>query len=243
MAPTTLLVIVFLLLWAYAWRKSNLKVRRLLWVILLVPTIFLGTPIVDYLMERKESQFPVVEVTELDTNARYLIVVLGAGKTSDQKLHPTQQINWTTAVRLLEGYRLYRQLPKARLALSGASFGSDEPQAQVTAEAALQLGVATSDTIQLRSTIHTQSEVEAIAERLAPGEQLIVVSSAVHLPRAHFWLRKHQLSARMAPAHFWIKRDLSQSKSRWSTSPGRRISMWHSWWHETLGMWHARWMK
>jgi uncharacterized SAM-binding protein YcdF (DUF218 family) len=222
---------------------SNLKIRRMLWVVLVVPTILLGTPIVDFLMERKESQFPVVNVAAWDTTARYLIVVLGAGKTSDPKLYPTQQLNRTTAVRLLEGYRLYRALPKARLALSGASFDSDTPQAKVTAEAALQLGVAAQDTIQLRSTVHTQSEVEAIAERIVPGEQLVVVSSAVHLPRAHFWLRKYKLSARMAPAHFWIKRDPSQSKSPWNSSPGRRLSMWHSWWHETLGTWHARWLE
>jgi len=199
-------------------------------------------PIVEHLIEAKEDQFPVVETAMLDTSSRYLILVLGAGKTSDPNLLPSQQLNWTTAVRLLEGYRLYRHLPRARIALSGASFGSQETQAEVTAQAAVSLGVDPADTIQLRGGIHTQAEIQEVAHRIEEGEKLIVVSSAVHLPRAHFWLRSHGLPATMAPATFLIKNDPSQSGNRWKNSPGQRLVMWRSWWHETLGLWHARWL-
>lgn len=240
--PSTYLVLAFLFLWAFAWQKSSPGVRRLLWVGLILPAVLLGLPIVDYLIEKKERQFPVVELSTLDTGASYLIVVLGAGKTSDPDLLPTQQINSTTAVRLLEGYRLYRHLPRARLALSGANFGSGESQAEVTAQASLALGVDPADTLQLRGGVHTQSEINQVAQRRASGEKLIVVSSAVHLPRAHFWVASHALSARMAPAHFLVTTDPTKSGGKWQNSPAQRIVLWRTWWHETLGLMHARWL-
>ena len=239
--PSTYLVLAFLLLWAFAWQKCSIAGRRLLWIALILPTVLLGLPIVEYLVQNKERQFPVVELSTLDTGSSYLIVVLGAGKTSDPDLLPTQQINRTTAVRLMEGYRLYRSLPQARLALSGGYFGSEESQGEVTAKAALALGVDPNDTLQLREGIHTQSEMKQVAQRIGKGEKLIVVSSAIHLPRAQYWAQANGMSATMAPAHFLIATDPTKSGGQWQNSPARRIALWRTWAHETVGLMHARW--
>lgn len=241
-APSTLIVLSFLILWAYAWQKSRVAVRRFLWLLIIVPAILLGFPIAEQLIEKKERQFPVLDAKTLDTSSSYVILVLGAGKTSDPELLPTQQINSATAVRLLEGCRIYRQLPHARMALSGAYFGSHQAQAEVTAEAALALGVDPQDTLQLRGGMHTQAEIEQVARRIQQDEKLIVVSSAVHLPRVHFWLSTNGLMARLAPAYFLIKNDPSKPQVLRYDSPGSRIKLWHIWWHETLGLWHGRWI-
>jgi uncharacterized SAM-binding protein YcdF (DUF218 family) len=105
-APSTLIVLSFLILWAYAWQKSRVAVRRFLWLLIIVPAILLGFPIAEQLIEKKERQFPVLDAKTLDTSSSYVILVLGAGKTSDPELLPTQQINSATAVRLLEGCRI-----------------------------------------------------------------------------------------------------------------------------------------
>jgi len=239
--PSVYVVLGFLLLWAYAWQKSGSRMRKVLWLVLFVPVVILGLPVVEPLIESRERQFPVLEVENLDTSAPYVILVLGAGKTSDPALLPSQQLNATMAMRLIEGYRLYRQLPKARLALSGSYFGSAEAQAEVTARAALALGVDPKDTMQLREGIHTESEISQIARRLPSGEQLIVVSSALHLPRVSYWLQAHGLKAALAPTDFILKEDPTSKKGSWQNSPARRLQLWQQWWHETLGLLHARW--
>jgi len=173
----------------------------------------------------------------------------------------------------MEGYRLYRSLPQARLALSGGYFGSEESQGEVTAKAALALGVDPNDTLQLREGIHTQSEMKQVAQRIGKGEKLIVVSSAIHLPRAQYWAHEMKqvaqrigkgeklivvssaihlpraqywaqangMSATMAPAHFLIATDPTKSGGQWQNSPARRIALWRTWAHETVGLMHARW--
>jgi len=236
------IIIAFLVLWALAWHKGSKKVRVLLFVGLASAFLTLGLPIVDYLVKKKENNYPVLKPESLDTNKSYLIVVLGAGKTSDPKLLPTQQINGETAVRLIEGLRIYNKLPHARLALSGAYFNSPIAQAEVTASAAVDLGVDQLDTIQLRNGLNTEAEAKQASVRKRKNEYVIVVSSAIHMKRAHFWFSNFGISPIMAPAHFHIKADPQSGKKWWQNSAGKRLSLWGTWLHEYIGFWHAKYL-
>ncbi|NBC24773.1 MAG: hypothetical protein GVX78_04070 [Bacteroidetes bacterium] len=238
--PQLYIIIGFLLLWAFAWQKGSKKVRIFLFLGLASAFLVLGLPIVDYLVKQNESHYPVLKPESLDTSKSYLIVVLGAGKTSDPKLMPTQQINRKTAVRLIEGIRIYNKLPRARLALSGAYFDSQVAQAEVTASAAVDLGVNEKDTIQLRHGTNTEAEARQATDRKRKGEHMIVVSSAIHLKRAHFWFSHFGTDPILAPANFYIKSDPGSGKKWWQNSASKRLTLWNRWLHEWIGLWHAK---
>jgi uncharacterized SAM-binding protein YcdF (DUF218 family) len=111
--------------------------------------------------------------------------------------------------RLLEGVRLARALPAARLIVTGADRNGDiPPVAWGYAQAARELGIAPERIQVLDTPVDTAQEARAVQEALAGlperapdterddrpaewpagGRRLILVTSAAHMPRAmrHF---------------------------------------------------------
>lgn len=112
------------------------------------------------------------------------VVVLGTGYRSRAELPVTSQLNDTAVVRLMEGVRLYRQLPDARLVLTGGSSSDDsEGAAHGYAKAARALGVPEEDIIILDNPWDTGQEALAVRQNLGE-QQVILVTSASHMPRA-----------------------------------------------------------
>jgi uncharacterized SAM-binding protein YcdF (DUF218 family) len=243
--PHHYLLATVIVLWVLLWRESREKkgVRVLLLVVVSGFLFFLCTPLPEYFISKKEGQFSVVDPSALDTSQKYFIVVLGAGKVSDPALAASHQVNEKTSLRIMEGWRIYRALPQARLALSGAHFNSSVSQAEVSARAAVSWGVNPSDTVQLRSGVNTATEALAVRARLLENEQLIVVSSAIHLPRAKYLFESAGMRPRMAPAHFIIKDDPDAPFELWISHWNQRLKWWGTWLHEAVGLQYAQWRK
>lgn len=241
--PYHYLLAAGIILWVLLWRESKGKrgVRLLLWVIVVGFLLFLCTPMPEYFISKKENQFVSLEPNDLDTSQKYFIVVLGAGKVSDPNLGARHQVSEKTSLRIMEGWRIYRALPQARLALSGAHFNSSVSQAEVSARAAVAWGVSPSDTLQLRSGVNTATEALAVKARLRTEERLIVVSSAIHLPRAQYLFEAAGMQPLMAPAHFIIKEDPDAPFEFWVSNWNQRLMWWGTWLHEAVGLQYARW--
>jgi uncharacterized SAM-binding protein YcdF (DUF218 family) len=129
------------------------------------------------------------------------IVVLGGGHTLAPGLPPTSQLHPNTLARLVEGVRLKRQIPGARLITSGG-FGSEAvPHAEVVARAAEILGLTRDDIVLARDTFDTVDEARYI-HALVGADPFILVTSASHLPRAVRLFRKQGMSPLPSPADF-----------------------------------------
>ncbi len=139
------------------------------------------------------------------------ILVLGSGTNYDPEKPATQQLGETALVRLTEGIRIHRQHPGAKLVLSAGKRSQPITQAEVVAAAALTLGVLPADTLQLRSPMTTQEEAEAFVARFGVGEELILVTSARHLPRAMYLFQQAGLQPIPAPTDFKIGKDYGRS--------------------------------
>jgi uncharacterized SAM-binding protein YcdF (DUF218 family) len=128
------------------------------------------------------------------------IVVLGGGHTSVPSLPATSQLNPGTLARLVEGVRLKRQLPAARLVLSGG-FGFPSRHADVVAAAAQLLGLRPEDLVLERHTFDTVDEARFI-HQIVGADPMILVTAASHLPRATRLFRKEGMAPRPTPADF-----------------------------------------
>ena len=138
------------------------------------------------------------------------IVVLGGGATSDPDLPPAQRASQATLARAVEGVRLYRLLPGAKLVVSGAAVLAGGADADTMAAIAQELGVPRDAVV--RDTVSPDTETQARTMRaLTKGERCIVVTSAAHMRRSLALFRKAGVDALPAPTHFLSQRNASLS--------------------------------
>ncbi len=136
------------------------------------------------------------------------IAVLGGFGNEDPRLPITSHISPDLMVRLIEGIRLYRELPGSKLILSGGkeSAGGMTRIARV-------LGVPAEDLMQLSDPRDTEEESRQIAPMVG-SQQMILVTSASHMPRAMGLFHKRGLrpipapTDYMAPEHRWETDDI-----------------------------------
>lgn len=195
------------------------------------------TPLPEMLVLAKERQYAVFRPTPNDSTATH-VLVLGGGHTPAPDLPATDQLSDRSLARLVEGIRIYRQLPNARLVTSGFSSTGGVAVAEVQAQAAILLGVPPSDTLLLTQPYNTAAEARAYAARFGTRQRLVLVTSAVHLPRAMQWFRTYGLSPIAAPTDHLMKIDPRFSTYTFGPSSDK-IDMMDRWLHETVGSWWA----
>jgi len=148
------------------------------------------------------------------------IVVLGGGATSDPDLPPAQRASQATLARAVEGVRLYRLLPGAKLVVSGAAVLAGGADADTLAAIAQELGVPREAIV--LDTVSPDTETQARTMRkLVNGERCIVVTSAAHMRRSLALFRKAGVDALPAPTHFLSQRNASLSLGDFFPGAGR----------------------
>ncbi|PHN01479.1 YdcF family protein [Flavilitoribacter nigricans] len=210
---------------------NYLLTAALIWLAL-VSTPFLPKVLVKSL----EWQYEPLHVERMDTASTVHILVLGGGHTADQRLPATDQLSESALKRLVEGIRLNRQLPNSKLILSGFSReGIERSHAKVMAKAALLLGVATQDTAVLTQPWNTMFEAIEYRDRYGNKPKLILVTSAIHLPRAMMHFRRAGLSPVPAPTNYLIKEDDLPKRLKILPS-SQNLDMMNKAVHEYVGM-------
>ncbi len=126
------------------------------------------------------------------------IVVLGGGYRPDASLASTSRLTSSALARLVEGVRLWRLLPGARLILSGGAWRGGCSEADIMAALAQELGVPR-DAIVLEGESLDTKDQAALVKRLAGEKRIILVTSAYHMPRALALFRKQNLRPIPAP--------------------------------------------
>ena len=160
-------------------------------VILAFLLIFLAAwgPVANALLGPLERSYaPVLDASRHPEAVA--VVVLGSGYNPVPGLPITSQLSDSALVRLAEGIRLYRQLPGARLVLSGGPVYGGGAAAIGYAQAALALGVPAADLVMLDTPRDTAQEALAVRDRLGVDRPFYLVTSAAHMRRAvrHFQL-------------------------------------------------------
>ena len=159
------------------------------------------------LLRPLEHRYPALLVAPTGAGAPAVgfILVLGGGGNNDPDVPITSNLTPGQMVRLIEGVRLYREIPGSKLILSGG-HASAEGMASV-AEA---LGVSAADIRQLAEPRDTEEESQQVAP-IVGSRRFILVTSASHMPRAMGLFRKRGLQPIAAPTDYLAPRHRPES--------------------------------
>jgi uncharacterized SAM-binding protein YcdF (DUF218 family) len=131
------------------------------------------------------------------------IVVLGGGHVPDPAVPANDQLGDSALSRLVEAIRLQRQIPGTTIVLSGG-VGGKVKHADVLAEVAATLGLAPESYVLDRTAWDTEQEAASVVRRIG-SDPFVLVTSAVHMPRAMGLFRKAGARPIAAPTqHFTL---------------------------------------
>lgn len=162
-----------------------------------------------YLVKNHENKINIFNVNDIDTTKTFYIHVLGAGYSLDKRLSATQQLSDITLSRLIEAIRIARRLPKYVMVTSAYSRFGLESQASVAKRAAIELGIPNQNIQMLTTPSNTTEEVAAFVNQFGVHKNVIVVSDAMHLPRALMLYQKKGINAIPAPTNFKVKQGIN----------------------------------
>lgn len=196
------------------------------------------SPLPVYWVQQRESRFPVLWAIPQEVTAPR-ILVLGGGHTNAPTLPPNDQLSSSALSRLAEGIRLKQGRPDARLIGSGNSLSHRTPQATVLMNTAVALGISPLDTLQSPRPYNTETEARAYVRRFGTAQPVVLVTSALHMPRAVYWFERAGVTVIPAPTDHYVKPDPQRSPYTWHPSAGK-IQMTAALLHEWGGMVDAK---
>jgi uncharacterized SAM-binding protein YcdF (DUF218 family) len=148
------------------------------------------------------------------------IVVLGGGAWSDPDLPPLWRTTESTLARAVEGVRLYRRLPGAKLLLSGGPVLGSGSDAETMSALAMELGVPREAIVPDAVSPDTESQAR-VTRDLVKGERCILVTSAVHMRRSLALFRKAGVDALPAPTDYLSHSNAALSPPDFFPRPSR----------------------
>jgi len=169
--------------------------------------LVVSTPLVPvWLINSLEDRYYPLSLEQISNpEAEYRIIVLGGGHGFDDRLPPNMLLSDNARGRLMEGVRLYHQLPNSKLVLSGYSSSGRTSQAEMLQMTALLLGVEEERTIVQTEPANTYQEAKVYAENFVNSYPVIVVTSATHMPRAVMSFKMHGIDPVPAPTNYRLK--------------------------------------
>lgn len=182
-------------------RRPAVWGRRLGWLAWLL-LLSLSLPLVGHsLLARLEAAAgPRAEPAALAAAGVRTIVVLGGG-VQQGDITDFNRLGGPSLQRLLEGVRLWRGLPGAKLVVSGGSLLEGVAVGPAMGRAAQDLGVPPEALAVEHGSWDTMDEARLLAQDLA-GQPFALVTSASHMRRSLAIFRAWGLEPLPAPADF-----------------------------------------
>lgn len=179
-----------------------------------------------YLVNHIESAYPPFSYTDFpDKDSKVFIQVLGGGYTVDSRLPSTSQLSLVSLGRLAEGIRIGRLFREGTLVFSGDVSSGKESLASVTRHAAISLGVDSLSIDILDQPGTTREEAHFFKQRYGTQVKVIVVTDAIHMPRAMRFFREVGIKAYAAPTNYLIRHDEDAYLFAWWPSIGNFLLM------------------
>lgn len=138
-------------------------------------------PVANALLAPLEMRYPPLRADH-SLQVDY-IVVLGSQYAPRDGLPVTAALGSEGLTRIVEGVRLTRFFPEARLVVSGGAVAGYMPSARGYSVLARELGIEPAKLIVIDTPQDTREEAAAIVKLLA-SSPFVLVTSASHMPRA-----------------------------------------------------------
>ena len=194
------------------WFSSRRRFANILVTIAAAGFFLLSYPALwDGTIHSMESRHPPLAMRQTDLSGVQWVVVLGGGGIMTDSLPATSELSSPSLARLVEGIRIQKSIPHARLLVSGDSDGV------MSREAAQMLGVDPAQIV-LESKARDTEEQAMEIKSLVGNDRFVLVTSALHMLRSMGLFAKQGMTPIPAPADFFIK-PRQHSRSR----PGERF--------------------
>ncbi len=234
--PITLLLL--------SWAVLLLLRRKTRWVgiitVILATALLFATsytPLSNKYIAHLEAQNPLYVQTSEQID---YISVLGHWHQSNATHPITSELSPTAIVRLAEGIRIYRLNPGSKLIFTGFKGATPDPVSypEKLRELAIGLGVPEIDILTFNGPQDTAEEAELIATKFT-DTSLVLVTTAVHMPRALYLFNKAGLDPIPAPTEHLSK----PFRSWWNFPSGSALANGEYWAHEQIGLMWAKLVK
>ena len=136
----------------------------------------------------------------------------------DERLPAQAQLSYATLGRLSEAIRIFNKLDNSVLVVSGNVASGDQSMAIVVKKAAISLGVDESRIEMLEDPSTTMEEARAFTSRYGTSSSVIIVTDALHMPRAIKFFEESGVIAHPAPTNYYAKVDDNPFAFRWMPS-------------------------
>jgi uncharacterized SAM-binding protein YcdF (DUF218 family) len=167
---------------------------------------------------------------------RQAIVVLGGGRRSHAPEYGGETVSALTLERLRYGARLHRQLNLPLAVTGGVVSGDGQPEARLMARTLREDFAVPVRWVEIRSRNTRENAVFTHALLAAEGVvRIVLVSHAVHLPRAGRMFRDQGFDVLLAPTAFYTGAPGEIDFSDWIPSTGALRQSWYAL-HEYLGL-------
>jgi uncharacterized SAM-binding protein YcdF (DUF218 family) len=179
-----------------------------------------------YLVSRVESQYLPLDVAQYSSGAEEVLIhVLGGGYDYDERLPAHEQLSHISLGRLIEGLRISKQIENSKLIFSGWRVSGSESMALVMMRAAVSLGVDRGRIELLQDAKDTKEEVQHLVEKHGTDVNLILVTDAVHMPRAMKFYEEKGLKPHAAPTNYLVLQNENPYKFKWIPSADNILLM------------------
>lgn len=181
--------------------------RRLLLSAILFYYLLSITPTADLISAPLETRYMPIISTEKIKGVK-AIVVLGGGVEPAGRLWPIDQVERPTAFRLLETVCLYRSMDNPYIIISTGKakpFLQDYTECEIMAEFLKLTGIPNEMIIQenrSRNTYENGKYTVALLKENGLGDDFILVTSSMHMPRAMGVFKKLGVNPIPAPTDF-----------------------------------------
>jgi uncharacterized SAM-binding protein YcdF (DUF218 family) len=153
--------------------------------------------VANYLSVQLEYQYPAY----LNQPSSY-IVVLGSGHNDLSGVHIASALSSSGTKRVLTATNIHKANPRSQVIFTGfAGVGNKISNAQMNANFASFLGMNAQNMLVLGSEKDTADEANSV-QKIVKNQSVILVTSAMHMPRAMRLFTSVGIKAIPAPADF-----------------------------------------
>ena len=129
---------------------------------------------------------------------------MGGGARVDPALPLSNYLSEAALVRLVEGIRIHKSMPKTRLLFTGGNWLEGfTPEAKVMGDVAIGLGIKHEDIIVEPKAVDTKEHPIRVKE-IIEDDPFILVTSASHMPRAVAIFAKYGMRPTPAPTDYLV---------------------------------------
>jgi uncharacterized SAM-binding protein YcdF (DUF218 family) len=211
-------ILIWIVLLAFVLRRyKKPKTAKALFIVAVVLFYLFSTAwLPRYLAYCLEKQYPPLkDVSAVKGKGKVYIHLLGSGYQTDSRLPATEKLAMVAQGRFTAAMQLYNAIDSSILVGSADGPAGMPTQAMIVKDAALALGADSNRVMELNTPSSTKEEAEDLAKAVGPSATVIVVTDAMHMPRAMGFFKAAGFSPVAAPTNFRAINGSEGVKLKW----------------------------